>query len=118
WELMNEPEWVTAAKPLTKYRPEENKTVPQEAMLDFLHEGVGRINDKRLPASLSSASPSSKSPSAFRSTIGFAHYDTLFDWDSSALGVTLHQFHFYAQNGGKLPKHIFSFDYPCFIGEF
>lgn len=108
WELMNEPEWVTATKPLAKYRPEENKTVRQGAMFDFLHEGIGRINGKRLP----------NGSSTFRSTIGFAHYDTLFDWDSAALGVTLHQFHFYAQNDGKLPKHIFSSDYPCFIGEF
>nr|MDQ3009961.1 hypothetical protein [Acidobacteriota bacterium] len=108
WELMNEPEWVTAAKPLTKYRPEENKTVRQGAMLDFLHEGVRRINGKRLP----------NGEPAFRSTIGFAHYDTLYDWDSASLGVTLHQFHFYAQNNGKLPRHIFSPDYPCFIGEF
>jgi len=108
WELMNEPEWVTATKPLAKYRPEENKTVRQGAMFDFLNEGIGRINGKHLP----------NGSSAFRSTIGFAHYDTLFDWDSAALGVTLHQFHFYAQNDGKLPKHIFSPDYPCFIGEF
>ncbi len=108
WELMNEPEWVTTEKSLNKHCPEENKTVPKDRMLEFLREGIGRINAKRLP----------DGQAAFRSTIGFAHYDTLFDWDSAALGVTLHQFHFYAQNDGKLPPHIFSADYPCFIGEF
>ncbi|MEO6724043.1 MAG: hypothetical protein ABIU20_07010 [Blastocatellia bacterium] len=108
WELMNEPEWVTAAKPRIKYRPEENKTVRQGAMLDFLHEGIRRINSKCLP----------NGEPAFRSTIGFAHYDTLFDWDSRALGVTLHQFHFYAQKDGRLPKNVFSDEYSCFIGEF
>jgi hypothetical protein len=113
WELMNEPEWVTAIKPLSKYRPEENKTVRQGAMLDFLHEGIGRINGKRL-----TTNAPSESSSAFRSTIGFAHYDTLFDWDSASLGVTLHQFHFYAQNDGKLPKNVFADEYSCFIGEF
>ncbi|MEP7340969.1 MAG: hypothetical protein ABI977_24770 [Acidobacteriota bacterium] len=108
WELMNEPEWVTATKPLKKYRPNQNKTVPQDRMLDFLRSGIGRINGKRL----ADGSP------AFRSTIGFAHHDTLFDWDSASLGATLHQFHFYAQKNGKLPKNVFSDEYSCFIGEF
>jgi hypothetical protein len=113
WELINEPEWVTAEKPLIKYRPEENKTVPKEHMLEFIREGIGRINGKR-----HSNGQRADSQQAFRSTVGFAHYDTLFDWDSAALGITLHQFHFYAQNDGKLPPHIFSAEYPCFIGEF
>lgn len=108
WELINEPEWVTTDQPLHKHKHEENKTVPQRLMLDFIREGIGRINSRKL----------SNGQQAFRSTVGFAHYDTLFDWDSAKLGITLHQFHFYAQKDGKLPPHIFSNDYPCFIGEF
>jgi len=108
WELMNEPEWVTTTKPLAKHRPEENKTVRQDQMLEFLRQGIGRINGKRLL----------NGEAAFRSTVGFANYETLTNWDSAGLGITLHQFHFYAQNDGKLPKHVFSSEYPCFIGEF
>lgn len=113
WELMNEPEWVTTTQPLPKHKPEENKTVTQKRMLEFLREGIGRINGKLLPAK-----GSVPSQQAFRSTVGFAHHDTLFDWDSAGLGITLHQFHFYAQKDGKLPPHNFSAEYPCFIGEF
>lgn len=108
WELMNEPEWVTTDKPPDKFRPDENKTIPLDRMLSFLRRGIGRINHRRLP----------NGRQAFRSTVGFAHHDTLFDWNSAGLGVTLHQFHFYAQKDGKLPPNVFSEDYPCFIGEF
>lgn len=108
WELINEPEWVTADEPLTNHRADENKTVSKKRMLDFIREGIGRINSKRLP----------DGQTAFRSTVGFAHHSTLFEWDSAGLGITLHQFHFYAQNDGKLPPNVFSAEYPCFIGEF
>ncbi len=108
WELMNEPEWVTTEQPLEHHRPEENKTIPLDKMLSFLRRGIGRINHKKTP----------DGRQAFRSTIGFAHHDTLFDWNSAGLGATLHQFHFYAQKDGKLPPNVFSEEYPCFIGEF
>lgn len=108
WELINEPEWVTTEQPLEQHRPEENKTIPLDKMLSFLRRGIGRINHKKTP----------DGRQAFRSTIGFAHHDTLFDWNSAGLGATLHQFHFYAQKDGKLPPNVFSDEYPCFIGEF
>lgn len=108
WELINEPEWVTTEKSLAKLRLEENKTVSQDRMLEFIAKGIGRINARR----------QSDGTPAFQSTVGFAHHSTLFDWDSAGLGITLHQFHFYAQNDGNLPSHVFSEDYPCFIGEF
>ena len=82
--------------------PDDKQQVPQEIMRDFIAEGVRRINSK----------------GAFRSTIGFAHHETLAEWDSPGLGITLHQFHYYAQNKRKLPEHNFSDEYPCFIGEF
>lgn len=108
WELMNEPEWVTTDKTLDEHSPQENKTVPLDRMLEFLRKGIGRINAKKLP----------NGQQAFRSTVGFAHHDTLFDWNSANLGVTLHQFHFYAQKDGTLPPNVFSDDYSCFVGEF
>lgn len=108
WELINEPEWVAETRSLFKLRADANETVTQDAMLKFLAAGVGRINQRRLP----------DGQPAFRSTVGFAHWDTLEDWDSAGLGVTLHQFHYYAQNERRIPRHHFSAEYPCFIGEF
>lgn len=108
WELINEPEWVTETRSLFKLRTDANETVTQDEMLKFLAEGIGRINHRRLP----------DSQPAFRSTVGFAHWDTLEDWDSAGLGVTLHQFHYYAQDDRRIPPHHFSAEYPCFIGEF
>jgi hypothetical protein len=104
WELINEPEWCTNPHHLapSQIPPGEKQSVPLEIMRDFIAEGVRRINSRY----------------AFRSTVGFAHYETLHEWDSAALGVTLHQFHYYAQNKHKLPAHTFSDEFPCFIGEF
>jgi len=104
WELINEPEWCTNLHHLapSQIPPGEKQRVPLETMRDFIAEGVRRINSRE----------------ALRSTIGFAHHETLHEWDSAALGVTLHQFHYYAQNKHKLPPHAFSAEYPCFIGEF
>lgn len=104
WELINEPEWCTNLRPLAPAQmpPDEKQAVPLEIMRDFIVEGVRRINAR----------------GAFRSTVGFAHYATLDKWDSAALGVTLHQFHYYAQNKHALPPHTFFDEYPCFIGEF
>jgi hypothetical protein len=108
WELINEPEWVTETRSLMQIRSDVNKTVTQDQMLAFIAEGVGRINAKLLP----------DGRQAFRSTIGFAHWDAIESWDSAGLGVTLHQFHYYAPDRRKIPKHHFSDEYPCFIGEF
>ncbi|MCG3161420.1 MAG: hypothetical protein JMDDDDMK_02603 [Acidobacteria bacterium] len=108
WELINEPEWVTETRSLMRIRPDENKTVTQDEMSAFIAEGVGRINAKRLP----------DGRQAFRSTVGFAHWDAIRDWDSAGLGVTLHQFHYYAPDKREIPKHNFSDEYPCFVGEF
>ena len=108
WELINEPEWVTATRSLFKLRTDANETVTQDEMLKFLAEGIGRINHRRLP----------NGQAAFRSTVGFAHWDTLAAWDSAGLGITLHQFHYYAQDERRIPRHHFSAEYPCFIGEF
>jgi hypothetical protein len=108
WELINEPEWVTEMRSLIKIRADENKTVTEDQMLSFIAEGIGRINAKRL----------ADGRPAFRSTIGFAHWDAIEDWDSAGLGLTLHQFHYYAPDKREIPRHIFSEDYPCFVGEF
>lgn len=108
WELINEPEWVTETRSSLKIRADANQTVTQDEMLKFLSEGMGRINHRRLP----------NGQSAFRSTVGFAHWDTLKDWDSPGLGLTLHQFHYYAPDDRRLPRHHFSAEHPCFIGEF
>lgn len=104
WELINEPEWCTNPRNIapSQIPADDKQQVPQEIMRDFIAEGVRRINSKN----------------AFRSTIGFAHHETLEEWDSPGLGITLHQFHYYAQNKRKLPAHSYSDEYPCFIGEF
>jgi hypothetical protein len=104
WELINEPEWCTNPRNVapSQIPPDEKQTVPLDLMRDFIAEGIHRINSRN----------------AFRSTVGFAHHETLAEWDSPALGITLHQFHYYAQNKRKLPVHSYSAEYPCFIGEF
>jgi hypothetical protein len=108
WEVINEPEWVTDTRSLIKIRSDENKTVTLDQMRAFIAEGVGRINGKQLP----------DGRQAFRSTVGFAHWDAVESWDSAGLGVTLHQFHYYAPDKREIPKHTFSAEYPCIIGEF
>ena len=104
WELINEPEWATNPRNIapSQIPADDKQTVPLEVMRDFIADGIRRINARN----------------AFRSTIGFAHRETIDEWDSAALGVTLHQFHYYAQNKSKLPPHVFSDEYPCFVGEF
>jgi hypothetical protein len=105
WELINEPEWVAYTPSFLsslKNRFDPNKTVPQSEMLEFIAAGIECINARR----------------AFDSTMGFAHWDALESWDSKGLGVTLHQYHYYAPDNRWLPGR----DYPdvsqCFIGEF
>jgi hypothetical protein len=95
WELINEPEWIV-----------KKTTVTYDWIKNFLKTGIGIINK-----------------AGFRSTIGFAHYDSLKEWDSIGLGVSLHQFHYYPgslkiSTLDKLRLHKYSERYPCFIGEF
>jgi hypothetical protein len=111
WELINEPEWITKGDPNGK---EENKIVSMESMKAFIREGIGRINSE-----------------GFKSTVGFANFESIERWGSPELGITLHQFHYYPKykpaykdkcgidlDGGKLQEHKFHPDHPCFIGEF
>lgn len=115
WELINEPEWVTLGLRLegATYRP----TVPLGKMLEFIREGIGRINASR-----------------FRSSVGYASYARISEWEErsqkefgKSLGITLHQFHYYPykekylrvfKRRPKIPLHVFDPRWPCFIGEF
>ncbi len=107
WELINEPEWV-----IQKLSPFEerdgNRNVSPGEMKKFIAEGIERINTRHFP----------DGPGAFKSSVGFAHWDSLEEWDSRNLGITLHQFHYYAQDDRDLPLGPCSEDYPCIVGEF
>jgi hypothetical protein len=107
WELINEPEWAVRNFSLSRRR-HGNRNVPLEEMREFIAEGVKRINAKRLPSG----------GRAFRSSVGFAHWNSLQTWDAEALGITLPQFHYYAQKNGALPPHRSSSEYSCVLGEF
>jgi hypothetical protein len=110
WEPINEPEWCTQKKSFLGLRrkPDPNRTVPPETMREFITQANGRINEKKLP----DGSP------AFASTIGFAHWETISDWDADELGITLQQFHYYAQDDQAMPGYDLNLNAPCFIGEF
>ncbi len=106
WELINEPEWAIRKRwPFGKKDGDRN--VSQLEMKAFIAEGVSRINAKRLP----------DGHSAFQSSLGFAHWDSLEKWDAERLGITLPQFHYYAQQNRKLPVCSYS-SRPCVVGEF
>ena len=68
-------------------------------MLAFLRDGVARINS-----------------AGFRSSVGFAHHQTLTAWRSIDLGVRLHQFHYYGAPVA-IPTQTFHPDYPVIVGE-
>jgi hypothetical protein len=102
WELINEPEWVCYAPSLFSIRLDANKTVPQSEMQEFILAGIERVNRR----------------GAFHSTVGFAHWDAIESWNSAGLGVTLHQYHYYAPDNRKLPGHDYPDESQCFIGEF
>lgn len=108
WELINEPEWVIEKPSFIKIIRDKKRTVTMEDMMEFIAAGVGRINDKRLP----------DGGRAFHSTVGFAHWDSLGEWDSIGLGVTLHQYHYYAPDNREIPGHLYPDPEQCFIGEF
>jgi len=107
WELVNEPEWAVREFSLLR-KKEGNCTVPLRAMKAFIAEGIRRINGKLLP----------DGRRAFHSSVGFAHWKSLETWDSGKLGITLHQFHYYAQKDSGLPPYPGEANHPCVIGEF
>ena len=107
WELINEPEWVIRKFSFSG-KKDGNRTVSRREMKAFIKEGIGRINSKLLP----------DGRPAFQSSVGFAHWESLETWDSGKLGVTLHQFHYYAQEDRGLPPHPYAEDQPCVVGEF
>jgi hypothetical protein len=100
FEVMNEPEWCTESPGSLIDALNPRRTIPLSAMRAFLQKGLTIINDAGLV-----------------STVGFNMHDTLLAWDSAGLGVTLHQFHYYAARP-PLPPHTFDPRWPCIIGEF
>lgn len=98
WDLINEPEWCVR-NPGRGVPRGARPTLQRTAMLAFLRDGVARINS-----------------AGFRSSIGFAHYQTLTAWRSIDLGVRLHQFHYYGSPAVVAP-HAFHADYPIIVGE-
>jgi hypothetical protein len=108
WELINEPEWVTEKPSFFKLTRDPNKTVPRSEMLEFIAAGIERINNRKLP----------DGGQAFHSSVGFAHWDAIGEWDSIGLGVTLHQYHYYAPDNREIPGHQYPENQQCFIGEF
>jgi hypothetical protein len=98
WDLINEPEWCVR-DPGPGVPRGTRPTLRRSDMLSFLREGIDRINR-----------------AGFRSSSGFAHYQTLIAWRSIELGVRLHQFHYYG-GPGVVPAHTFHPDYPIIVGE-
>jgi hypothetical protein len=107
WELINEPEWVVRNF-WPWWKKDRDRMVSRKEMKAFIAEGIHRINAKRLP----------DGSSAFPSSVGFAHWKSLDEWDAGKLGITLHQFHYYAQQNCELPKCADAVDPPCIVGEF
>jgi hypothetical protein len=107
WELINEPEWVVRRFSLFGKR-DANRSVSRNEMREFIAEGMQRINTKQLPDGCS----------AFQSSIGFAHWESLDKWDAEELGLTLLQFHYYVQQNCDLPKHSHFGIHLCVVGEF
>lgn len=101
-ELMNEPEWCTLGEHMTGSSPDlsnPKKTVPRDDMRAFLREGAHLINE-----------------AGFRSTVGFAHYGTLREWDARSLDLTLYQYHYYGEPE-VVPKHDYDPRWPLIVGE-
>jgi hypothetical protein len=107
WELINEPEWVVRRFSLFG-KKDTNRKVSLKEMKEFIATGVRLINYNKL----------SDGRPAFQSSVGFAHWDTLHQWDSAGLGITLHQFHYYAQKNCELPPYWDLQLTPCIVGEF
>jgi len=103
WEPMNEPEWCTGGaewkfwqKPTSK-----NRNVSIGDMRAFLKEGVRRVN-----------------AAGFVSTVGFAHWETIKEWETEDWEIGLQQFHYYAQGDADLPDVTEVTSQPCLLGEF
>jgi hypothetical protein len=107
WEVINEPEWIVRKTSLYG-QGEGRQDVSQIRMREFIAEGIRRINAQPLP----------DGNSAFRSSVGFAHWESLDQWDAEELGITLHQFHYYAQQNCDLPRHSHLKNQACVVGEF
>jgi hypothetical protein len=99
WEVINEPEWCTSApeQPLSALDP--RKPVRRDQMRAFIARGASLINE-----------------AGFLSTTGFAYQASLRAWDSPGLGLTLHQFHYYAEPD-QIPNHDCDPRWPAFVGE-
>jgi hypothetical protein len=76
-ELINEPEWCTREP--DRDSDDANRTVDRAAMAAFIREGAEQIH-----------------AAGFLSTVGFAKYETLQRWRELDLGISLLQFHYYA----------------------
>jgi hypothetical protein len=107
WEPINEPEWVIRKFSLFG-KKSENRRISRREMREFIREGISMVNMKLLPNGCS----------AFKSSVGFAHWNSLKTWDSEKLGITLHQFHYYAQEDCNLLPHPYTAGHPCVVGEF
>ena len=109
WEIINEPEWCTQPCPPPRPHPTTNshpapppdpqKTVPHADMRTFIDRAARLING-----------------AGFASTVGFAFHCSLRDWDSPGLGLSLHQFHYYAEPAA-IPRHDFDPRWPIIVGE-
>lgn len=107
WELINEPEWVI--RPFSLFgKKDENCNISRREMKAFIREGIHMINGRLLP----------DGRNAFNSSVGFAHWNSLETWGSARLGITLHQFHYYAQDDCNLPPNSQAEDHACVVGEF
>ncbi len=104
WELINEPEWVVRRL----WSRNANRNVTHGEMKEFIADGNRRIAAKRLD----------DGGRAFQTSVGFAHWESFDQWDAGQLGITLHQFHYYAQRNCALPSGLHTIEHPCVVGEF
>jgi hypothetical protein len=104
WEPFNEPEWCTQKKGFTLFSRSKdlNRTVSLEKMREFIIDAVARVNHRKI----------------FASTIGFAHWETIAAWEMADCGITLQQFHYYAQDNEQMPSSNADWNAPCIVGEF
>jgi hypothetical protein len=94
WDLINEPEWVTAG---WHPNPAAPTPVPRAAMQAFLDDGKQRIR-----------------AAGFKPTIGFASAKGLGD---SGITAEINQFHYYPGGSYDLHPHRFDPQFPGIIGE-
>jgi hypothetical protein len=95
WDLINEPDWITAGWHPNPFAP---TPVPETAMRAFLEDGKQRIRAAGFPP-----------------TIGFASIQTLL---RSGITAEINQFHHYPDGVRRLPRHAFDPRFPGIIGEF